>query len=69
MRQAQPVRDKYKIPLIAVRTLVVRGRPPGLGGGIIGSINFHWASVRLLGYPFLFMYDYIGQTGTFNTRS
>jgi hypothetical protein len=40
-----------------------------LGGGTIGSINFHCSSVRSLGYPFLFMEGFIGQTGTFHTRS
>src|SRR5438309_11753574 len=30
---------------------VLRGRPPGLAGGINGSIASHWASVKSLGYP------------------
>src|SRR5713226_3095731 len=32
------------------RMLVFRGRPPRLAGGISGSILFHWASVRSVGY-------------------
>src|ERR1700689_4755096 len=32
------------------RTFTSRRRPPGLGGGINGSINAHSPSVRSLGY-------------------
>src|SRR5207253_820253 len=37
--------------LSTARMFVLRGRPPGLAGGINGSISSHWASVKSLGYP------------------
>src|SRR5712692_8161402 len=37
--------------LSTARILVLRGRPPGLAGGINGSISSHWESVKSLGYP------------------
>src|SRR5438128_11770049 len=37
--------------LSTARISVLRGRPPGLAGGINGSISCHWASVKSLGYP------------------
>src|SRR5687768_4736781 len=41
--------------LTTSRRAYLAGRPPGLGRGTYGSINFHWASVRSEGYGVLLM--------------
>src|SRR5215216_1684661 len=45
-----PLRSTERIASTTSRTSVVRGRPPGLGGGRWGSSRAHWRSVRSLGY-------------------
>jgi hypothetical protein len=36
---------------IAARMSVLRGRPPGVAGGISRARRAHWSSLRSLGYP------------------
>jgi hypothetical protein len=55
MRQVQPLRSTYRMPFMTSHMSTVRGWPPGLGGGIRGASSSHWASVRSLGYGFLFI--------------
>ena len=45
----------YRMPLTTSRISTVRGLPPGLAAGSNGARTFHWASLRSLGYGFLFM--------------
>ena len=54
-RQVHPLRITYRMPLTTSRISTVRGLPPGLAAGSIGARTFHWASLRSLGYGFLFM--------------
>jgi hypothetical protein len=55
IRQVQPLRSTYRMPFITSRMSTVRGWPPGLALGSRGASSSHWASVRSLGYGFLFM--------------
>ena len=54
-RQVHPLRITYRMPLTTSRISTVRGLPPGLAAGSNGARTFHWASLRSLGYGFLFM--------------
>ena len=68
IRQGQPVRSTYRMPLTTSRRFTLCGRPPGLAGGSNGNRISHCSSVRSLGYGLRFMqavYDqslYFGNT-------
>jgi hypothetical protein len=55
IRQGQPLRSTYKMAFTTSRKSTVRGRPPHLAAGSRGANSSHWASVRSLGYGFLFI--------------
>jgi hypothetical protein len=55
IRQGQPLRSTYKMAFTTSRKSTVRGRPPHLAAGSRGASSSHWASVRSLGYAFLFI--------------
>jgi hypothetical protein len=55
IRQAMPPRRTYRMPFMTSRRSTVRGCPLELAGGSRGASSSHWASVRSLGYGFLFI--------------
>ena len=50
MRQGQPLRRTYNVPLITSRRSTLRWRPPGLAAGSRGASSSHCSSVKSLGY-------------------
>ena len=50
MRQGQPLRSTYKVPLMTSRRSTLRWRPLGLAGGSRGASVSHCSSVTSLGY-------------------
>ena len=55
IRQGQPARSTYKMPLTTSRRSTLCGRPPGLAGGSNGKRISHCSPVRSLGYGLRFM--------------
>ena len=49
MRQGQPLRRTYRMPLMTFRRSTLRGRPPGLAAGNSGASSSHCSFVRSLG--------------------
>ena len=59
IRQAQPARSTYKMPLITSSRSTERGRPPDLAAGSMGARTSHCWLVRSLGYGLRFIHTII----------